>query len=285
MERETRVERETVVVRGPRRLQGLMAEIGVQKNNFDKFTDRARRALDLAHEEALRFNHDYLGTEHLLLGLLRVEEGVAARVLRQLGIDLTLVRQSIEFMVGRGDKPPTGAPVLTPRAKRAIELSLDEGNRLSHAYIGTEHLLLGLIREGEGVAASVLAELGATTARLRAEILRVLTLGRSIDETAATRGNVISCRVDASDLAAIDALVEAGIRGTRSEAAAWLIHTGITTHRSLFEQVNSTVAEIRRLRSEAQAIAEGLTAEGADAAPPPAASEGGQEEPTPPGED
>ena len=122
-------------------------------DRFDKFTERARRVLTLAQEEAQRFNHNYIGTEHLLLGLVREGDGVAAKVLSNLGVDLNKVRSAVEFIIGRGDRAGTGEIGLTPRAKKVIELAVDEARRLNHSYIGTEHLLLGLVREGEGIAA------------------------------------------------------------------------------------------------------------------------------------
>src|SRR5438093_423252 len=127
-------------------------------DRFDKFTERARRVLTLAQEEAQRFNHNYIGTEHLLLGLVREGEGVAARVLENMNVELSKVRTAVEFIIGRGDRPVVGEVGLTPRAKRVIELAIDEARRLGHNYIGTEHLLLGLVREGEGIAAGVLPE-------------------------------------------------------------------------------------------------------------------------------
>ena len=119
-------------------------------DRFDKFTDRARKVLTLAQDEAQRFNHNYIGTEHLLLGLVREGEGVAARVLENMNVELAKVRTAVEFIIGRGDRPVVGEVGLTPRAKRVIELAIDEARRLGHNYIGTEHLLLGLVREGEG---------------------------------------------------------------------------------------------------------------------------------------
>ncbi len=141
---------------------------------FERFSDRARKVLSLAQEEAQRFNHNYIGTEHILLGLVREGEGVAARVLSNLGVDLHKVRAAVEFIIGRGEKPPTGEIGLTPRAKRVIELSVDEARQLTHNYIGTEHLLLGLLREGEGVAAGVLESLGMNLDKVRSEVNRIL---------------------------------------------------------------------------------------------------------------
>ncbi len=144
-------------------------------SRFEKFSERARRVLSLAQEEAQRFNHNYIGTEHILLGLVRETEGVAARVLSNLGVELTKVRSAVEFIIGRGEKSVPGEIGLTPRAKKVIELAADEARRLNHSYIGTEHLLIGLLREGEGVAAGVLESLGVTLEKIRNETSRVLS--------------------------------------------------------------------------------------------------------------
>ncbi|HJW88639.1 MAG TPA: Clp protease N-terminal domain-containing protein, partial [Dehalococcoidia bacterium] len=144
-------------------------------SRFEKFSERARRVLTLAQEEAQRFNHNYIGTEHILLGLVREGEGVAARVLANLGVELSKVRAAVEFIIGRGERPTTGEIGLTPRAKRVIELAVDEARRLNHNYIGTEHLLLGLLREGEGVAAGVLESLGVSLEKVRTEVTRILS--------------------------------------------------------------------------------------------------------------
>ena len=120
---------------------------------FERFTDRARRVVVLAQEEARMLNHDYIGTEHILLGLIHEGEGVAAKALESLGISLEAVRQQVEEIIGQGQQAPSGHIPFTPRAKKVLELSLREALQLGHNYIGTEHILLGLIREGEGVAA------------------------------------------------------------------------------------------------------------------------------------
>ena len=148
-------------------------------SRFEKFSERARRVLSLAQEEAQRFNHNYIGTEHILLGLVRESDGVAARVLSNLSIELTKVRSAVEFIIGRGDRPSPGEIGLTPRAKKVIELAVDEARRLNHHYIGTEHLLIGLMREGEGVAAGVLESLGVTLDRARTETSRILSQSSS----------------------------------------------------------------------------------------------------------
>ena len=144
-------------------------------SRFEKFSERARRVLTLAQNEAQRFNHNYIGTEHILLGLVGETEGVVARVLKNLGIDLEKVRAAVEFIIGRGEKPVTGEIGLTPRAKKVIELAVDEARRANHSYIGTEHLLAGLLREGEGVASGVLESLGVTLEKVRTETQRVLS--------------------------------------------------------------------------------------------------------------
>ncbi len=146
-------------------------------SRFEKFSERARRVLTIAQEEARQMNHSYIGTEHILLGLAREEEGVAAKVLTNLGVSLNKIRSAVEFISGRGERPSTGETGLTPRAKRVIELAIDEARQLGHNYIGTEHLLLGLLREGEGVAAGVLESLGITLEKARAETAQVLSQG------------------------------------------------------------------------------------------------------------
>jgi len=146
-------------------------------SRFEKFSERARRVLTLAQEEAQHFNHTYIGTEHILLGLLREEEGVGAKVLANLGVGLNKARSAVEFIIGRGEKPSTSEIGLTPRAKRIIELAIDEARHLGHTYIGTEHLLLGLLREGGGVASDVLDSFGITLERARTETTRVLGEG------------------------------------------------------------------------------------------------------------
>jgi ATP-dependent Clp protease ATP-binding subunit ClpC len=142
---------------------------------FERFTDRARRVLVLAQEEARLLNHSFIGTEHILLGLIHEGEGVAAKALEQLGISLEAVREKVEETIGLSGTPPTGSPPFTPRAKKVLELSLREALQLGHNYIGTEHMLLGLVREGEGVAAQVLVSLGADLAKVRQQVIQLLS--------------------------------------------------------------------------------------------------------------
>ena len=141
---------------------------------FERFTDRARRVVVLAQEEARMLNHNYIGTEHILLGLIHEGEGVAAKALESLGISLEAVRQQVEEVIGQGQQAPSGHIPFTPRAKKVLELSLREALQLGHNYIGTEHILLGLIREGEGVAAQVLVKLGADLDRVRQQVIQLL---------------------------------------------------------------------------------------------------------------
>ena len=142
---------------------------------FERFTDRARRVVVLAQEEARMLNHNYIGTEHILLGLIHEGEGVAAKALESLGISLEAVRQQVEEIIGQGQQAPSGHIPFTPRAKKVLELSLREALQLGHNYIGTEHILLGLIREGEGVAAQVLVKLGADLNRVRQQVIQLLS--------------------------------------------------------------------------------------------------------------
>ncbi len=154
---------------------------------FERFTDRARRVVVLAQEEARLLNHNYIGTEHILLGLIHEGEGVAAKALESLGISLEKVRQQVEEIIGAGQSPPSGHIPFTPRAKKVLELSLREALQLGHNYIGTEHILLGLIREGEGVAAQVLVKLGADLGRVRQQVIQLLS-GYSGAKEGATQG-------------------------------------------------------------------------------------------------
>jgi ATP-dependent Clp protease ATP-binding subunit ClpA len=145
---------------------------------FERFTERSRRVLVLAQEEAGMLNHNYIGTEHILLGLVHEGEGVAAKALESLGISLDAVRHEVEEIIGQGQQAPSGHVPFTPRAKKVLELSLREALQLGQEYIGTEHILLGLIREGDGVAAQVLVKLGADLNRVRERVIQ-LTAARA----------------------------------------------------------------------------------------------------------
>ena len=173
-------------------------------SRFEKFSERARRVLSLAQEEAQHFNHNYIGTEHILLGLVRETEGVAARVLSNLGVELSKVRSAVEFIIGRGEKAVPGEIGLTPRAKKVIELAVDEARRLNHNYIGTEHLLIGLLREGEGVAAGVLESLNVNLEKVRQETNRILNQTMGSHPASSTPSGRVSTRTPTLDQLGID---------------------------------------------------------------------------------
>src|SRR5690348_887842 len=160
-----------------RRRRMFRKSSGGFSDKFEKFTERARLALSLAQDEAQKLNHNYMGTEHILLGLVREEEADApsTKILENLGIRPEDVRREVIFIIGRGDRIVLGEIGLTPRAKKVLELAVDEARRLNHHYVGTEHLLLGLLREGEGIAAGVLESLGVNLERVRSETIRVLS--------------------------------------------------------------------------------------------------------------
>ncbi len=171
-------------------------------SRFEKFSERARRVLSLAQEEAQRFNHNYIGTEHILLGLVRETDGVAANLLTNLGVELTKVRSAVEFIIGRGERATPGEIGLTPRAKKVIELAVDEARRLSHNYIGTEHLLIGLMREGEGVPAGVLESLGVNLDKVRGEANRILS--QNVEQSQSGSGSRSGSRTPTLDQLGID---------------------------------------------------------------------------------
>jgi ATP-dependent Clp protease ATP-binding subunit ClpC len=165
---------------------------------FERFTDRARRVIVLAQEEARMLNHNYIGTEHILLGLIHEGEGIAAQAIVSLGVSLEAVRQQVEEIIGQGQSPPTGHIPFTPRAKKVLELGLREALHLGHNYIGTEHLLLGLVREGEGVGAQVLGKLGADLNGVRQQVIQLLS-GYTGDPQAGPEWQEVSARVDDPD--------------------------------------------------------------------------------------
>ena len=177
-------------------------------SRFEKFSERARRVLSLAQEEAQRFNHNYISTEHILLGLVRESDGVAARVLLNLNIELNKIRSAVEFIIGKGEKSSTSEIGLTPRAKKVIELAVDEARRLNHHYIGTEHLLIALMREGEGVAAGVLESLGVSLDSVRGETSRILT--QTVHQTQSGSSSRSSTRTPTLDQLGIDLTTIAG---------------------------------------------------------------------------
>ena len=178
---------------------------------FERFTDRARRVVVLAQEEARMLDHNYIGTEHILLGLIHEGEGVAAKALESLGISLDAVRQRVEEIIGRGQQAPSGHIPFTPRAKKVLELSLREALQLGHSYIGTEHILLGLIREGDGVAAQILVGSGVDLNRARQQVILLLT-GRGGKEFTPTGGDVEDLRKRLASFAARLTAIEHRLR-------------------------------------------------------------------------
>src|SRR5215472_6102122 len=224
----------------------------------EKFTEKMRLVLELAQEEARELHHNYVGTEHLLLGLVREGESIAYNVLHSLGIELEAVRRAVTFIVGPGKEAVIGEISLTPRAVAATTLAFNEAGHLRQEKIAPEHLLLGLTKEGEGIAAGLMRAFGTTLEKVRAQTFQAIALasGGKAAEQPSSKSNVVTCRIDGRDLDAVDALIEAGIRTTRSDAAAWLIHAGIEANKALFEKVYGTVAEIRRLRVVAHSLAQ-----------------------------
>jgi ATP-dependent Clp protease ATP-binding subunit ClpA len=182
---------------------------------FERFDEQARRVVVLAQEEARMLNHNYIGTEHILLGLLHEKQSVAGRALESLGIGLDAVRQQIEEIIGRGEQAPSGHVPFTKRAKKTLELSLRESLQLGHTYIGTEHILLGLLREGEGVAAQVLVKLGAELSRVRQQVIQLLHGhhgGGEAGSSRAVHSSELLSRIDAVErrLSALEQRVGAG---------------------------------------------------------------------------
>ena len=185
---------------------------------FDNLTERAKRVLVLAQEEAQRFNHNYIGTEHLLLGLVREGEGIAAKVLSNLGADASRVRAAVAAVIARGDRMVSDMS-LTPRAKQVLALAAEEARRLNHNYVGTEHLLLGLVREGDSVASGLLQSLDIGLERVRAEIIAVVSLSGGPPHTPAS----VVVPLEDDMVRALDALVESGAYRSRQEAAQRLL--------------------------------------------------------------
>jgi ATP-dependent Clp protease ATP-binding subunit ClpC len=175
---------------------------------FERFTDRSRRVVVLAQEEARMLDHNYIGTEHILLGLIREGDGHAARALESLGISLDAVREQVEEIIGRGQEAPSGPVPFTPRAKKVLELSLRESLQLGHNYIGTEHILLGLLREGDVVAAQVLVRLGADLNRVRQQVIQLLHgfQGQDVESAGSRPGSGAPAGLPADALARFDTL-------------------------------------------------------------------------------
>jgi ATP-dependent Clp protease ATP-binding subunit ClpA len=214
-----------------------------------RFTDQARRVVVLAEEEARTLDHNWIGTEHLLLGLLREGEGVAARALESLGITLPPVRQQVEEITGRGQQVPSEVIPFTPRSKKVLELSLLEAMRLGHEFIGTEHILLGLIRESDGVAAQILVKLGAGPNRVREQVLRLLP-GPDTSDQDEPIGRTRVERHVARDYEQVPVLREREMQLLAARAARreqWAAeHSALA---DLTERVQQLTVEVERLRA------------------------------------
>ncbi len=209
---------------------------------MERFTDRARRVVDLAQEEARMLNHNYIGTEHILLGLIHEGEGVAAKALESLGISLDAVRQQVEEIIGQGQQAPSGHIPFTPRAKKVLELSLREALQLGHHDIDTEHILLGLLREGDGVAAQVLVQLGADLNRVRRQVIQLLHgyQGKGVMSAGSQLGERVRSRLPDDAPARFDALDR--------RLAALERWVGM---RPDLEDLNQEIAEVRREKEAA----------------------------------
>jgi protein-arginine kinase activator protein McsA len=208
---------------------------------FERFTDRARRVVVLAQEEAKRLDHNHIGTEHILLGLIREGDGVAAKALESLGISLDVVRQQVEELIGRGQPARSGHIPFTPRGKKVLELSLTEAVRLGHGRIGTEHILLGLLREGDGVAVQVLVKLGADLNRVRQQVIQLLH-GHPAEES-------VSARLAAQKLKVVP-VVQTRLEAVEQRLAAVEQRVGTGPDTSDLDE------QIDRVRGERQAAAE-----------------------------
>jgi hypothetical protein len=226
---------------------------------FERFTERARRIVTLAQEEAKRLDHNYVGTEHILLGLISEGEGVAAKVLASTGISLDAARQQVEEIIGRGQVTPSGHIPFTPRAKKVLELSLRESMQLGHNYIGTEHILLGLIREGDGVAAQVLVRLGADQDLLRQRVVLLLH-GHQIEEsgpdTSDLDAQIEAARIEKEAAVGARDFEQAASRRnqeqqllTEKAARQELWAAGHPARPDLAEQCRQLIDEVERLRS------------------------------------
>lgn len=239
----------------------------------ETFTKRAYKAIELGYQEALRLHQKHLQPAHLLFGLVAEEEGVAAMALRHLDVSLSQVRVVVEQLPEQGAQGSMQEMHLSASAQTVIDLALNEMHHLHHRFLGTEHLLLGLTMcEGEQEVDELLEKLNITTEQIRTQVINLLEhltptsgQGPSQGTTASkVKGNVVMCRLDDNDLTAVDMLVEAGIRTTRSDAASWLIHAGIQANQSLFQKMSATVAEIQRLRELAQSLVDETTQSSSD---------------------
>jgi len=218
---------------------------------FERFTDRARRVVVLAQEEARMLDHNYIGTEHMLLGLIHEGEGVAAKALRALDVDLDTLRREVEALVGRGQQPQRGHIPFTPQAKKALELALRESVQLGHDYIGTEHLLLGLVREGEGPAAQVLEQRGIELNTVRQEVLRQLH-GHQGREGRRRRMAWARSVVEGREGATLEEISrQLRVLGARLTAIEARLGIAESPAREQLRQVDAEIARVRRQKESA----------------------------------
>jgi len=244
---------------------------------FERFTDRARRVVVLAQEEARLLEHNSIGTEHLLLGLIHEGQGVAATALESLGISLEATRAQVEEVTGQGRRAPGGHIPFTPRAKKVLELSLREAKQLGHDYIGTEHILLGLVREGEGVAAQVLVRLGGDLSRVRQRVIQVLSASAVAGMEAGARSRLVRMTVPADlreaeeQLAQVHRQKQAAIAAADFDRAAALRDQEQQLLRRVAERerewmagvdFEAVVQELQRLHSEVERLRELLRRHG-----------------------
>jgi ATP-dependent Clp protease ATP-binding subunit ClpA len=216
---------------------------------FERFTDRARRVVVLAQEEARMLEHDYIGTEHLLLALIHEGEGVAAKALRALDVDLDTLRREVEALVGRGQQPSKGHIPFTPRAKKVLELSLRESVQLGHDYIGTEHLLLGIVREGEGPAAQVLQQRGIELNTVRQEVIRLLHGHQAVEGR--RRRRVARARAGAEGATLEDISHQLRVLGARLAAIEERLGIEESPERQGLRRVDADIARVRRQKESA----------------------------------
>jgi ATP-dependent Clp protease ATP-binding subunit ClpA len=216
---------------------------------FERFSDRARRVVVLAQEEARMLEHNYIGTEHILLGLIREGEGTAAQVLHALDVDLAAVRQDVETIVGRGQQPASGHIPFTPRAKKSLELALREMVQLGHTYIGTEHLLLGLLREGDGVAAQVLRRRGVELNTVRQEVIRQLHGYQGREGRARRRAPWARSAGEGATLEEISRQIRA--LGVRLSAIEETLGIEGSPAQQRLRQVDAEIARVRRQKESA----------------------------------
>jgi ATP-dependent Clp protease ATP-binding subunit ClpA len=218
---------------------------------FERFTDRARRVVVLAQEEARMLEHNYIGTEHLLLALIHEGEGVAAAALRALDVDLDTLRREVEALVGRGQQPPKGHIPFTPRAKKVLELALRESVQLGHAYIGTEHLLLGIVREGEGPAAQVLQQRGIELNTVRQEVIRLLH-GYQVREGRRGRRTVWARSAPGGEGATLEEISrQLRVLGARLSAIEERLGIEESPERRRLRRIDAEIAGVRRQKESA----------------------------------